>query len=114
MKNEYTYKWLTENLAEYSHRAGENEGDARGWLYSWDLDVPQITEAERLNFMLTVIKWETDHGCVSEPVKDELYLYYEQYANGELDSIIEPEERETVVHDLTECFNKVFPEGLID
>lgn len=112
MKQEYNYKWLTQNLADYSRRVGEdNKGNARGWLYSWDVDVPEITEGERLNFMLAVIKWEVERGCISEPVEDELYLYYEQLTKGELDGIIDPEEREEVVKDLTDCFNKVFPEG---
>lgn len=108
----FSYSESKADFLDYSRHLKEDQWKALNWLSQFDDS--ELSERERLNVLLTAAKWETDHGVVHDPIKDELYLYYEQYANGELDSVIEPEERETVVHDLTECFNKVFPEGLID
>ena len=113
MKYDFTYEWVKKDLEDYIDVLEEvDDTSARQWIF--DTDDSSLAEGERLNFMLAVIKWEVERGCISEPVEDELYLYYEQLTKGELDSIIDPEEREKVVKDLTDCFNKVFPEGLID
>ena len=109
MRYEFTYEWAKNDLKQ---RVGDESKPyyARGWLY--EFDDSEIEEGERLNIMLTVIMWETEHSCISEPVTDELYLYYEQLVKGELDNVIDPKERKEIVNDLTECFKKAFPEGL--
>ena len=82
------------------------------WLQSYDEDA--LEEGERLNLMLCAIKWAIENDCISDWWQDELYLYYEDLMSGKLDDIIDEEEREIVVHDLTKCFKKVFPNGLED
>ena len=113
MNHVFTYEVCKTDLEEYIIPETKNHpGIAKNWMY--EFDDSEITETERLNIVLAVTKWEIEHDFVSEEISDELYLYYEQYVNGELDDVIDPEEREEVVHDLTEFFNKVFPEGLED
>jgi hypothetical protein len=41
-----------------------------------------LEEAERLNVLLPLIKWEVDNNDLSEAVSDELYLYYEDLLKG--------------------------------
>ena len=113
MGKDFTLKWAKKDLSDYiNHLEKVTDHSARHWLNT--LQIAQMEESERFNLMPAAIKWETDRGCISEPVEDELYLYYEQLTKGELDSFIDPEERDEVVRDLTECFNKVFPGGLVD
>ena len=113
MKIDFTYAWAKEDFADYiKHLEKVTDASGRHWLDG--LQIASMTESERLNLMLPVIVFETERDCIDSPVWDELYLYYEQYAKGELDNVIDVEERQAIVHDLTECFNKVFPEGLID
>ena len=113
MKYVLNYKWAKNDLKRRTLPGEEqNENHARAWLYNFDDS--EIEEAERLNIILAVVNWEIEHNCISEPITDELYLYYEQFVNGELDDVIDPAEREEVGHDLTVFFNKVFPDGLED
>lgn len=41
-----------------------------------------LEEAERLNAVLPLIKWEVDNNDLSEAMSDELYLYYEDLLKG--------------------------------
>lgn len=41
-----------------------------------------LAEAERLNVLLPLIKWEVDNNDLSEAMSDELYLYYEDLLKG--------------------------------
>lgn len=41
-----------------------------------------LEEAERLNAVLPLIKWEVDNNDLSEAMNDELYLYYEDLLKG--------------------------------
>ena len=51
-----------------------------------------LEEAERLNAVLPLIKWEVDNNDLSEAMSDELYLYYEDLLKGRLDGILDEEE----------------------
>ena len=113
MKYGITYNGITEPFLSWM-RTSDNPsaGVAEEWLCQFDESI--LEEGERLNVILGVIKWEVEHNCLSEECSDELYLYYEDLVKGRLDNVIDPEEREDVVRDLTECFNKTFPNGLED
>ena len=111
MKYEFSYEWAKNSLAEYS-MIGEKD-DPRvpvSWLL--EFDDSEIAEGERLNILLAVVKRLTELNSLSELESEELYLYYEQLVKGELDDVINPEEREQIVNDLTYCFNIAFPKGL--
>lgn len=41
-----------------------------------------LKEAECLNAVLPLIKWEVDNNDLSEAMSDELYLYYEDLLKG--------------------------------
>lgn len=108
----FTYSESKADFLDYSRHLKEDQWKALNWLSQFDDS--ELSERERLNVLLTAAKWETDHGVVHDPIKDELYLYFEQYVKGKLDSVIDVEERQAVVRDLTECFKKVFPDGLLE
>lgn len=106
MRYDISYLDITESFLERMRHSNSPEN----WLSEFDEST--LEEGERLNVILGVIKWEVEHNCLSEALSDELYLYYEDFVRGRLDDIIDPEERDDVVKDLTDCFNKAFPNGL--
>ena len=81
-------------------------------MQTWDTNENNLYEAERLNMLLPVMKWEIENNQLTEWIRDEIYQYYEDIQKRGFGDVIDESEREKVVHDLTECFNKVFPEGL--
>ena len=81
-------------------------------MQTWDTNEDGLHEAERLNMLLPVMKWEIENNQLTEWIRDEIYQYYEDIQKRRFGDVIDETEREKVVHDLTECFNKVFPEGL--
>ena len=81
-------------------------------MQTWDTNENNLHEAERLNMLLPVMKWEIENDKLTDWLKEEIYLYYEDIYLGNFDDVIDESEKDKVVHDLTECFNKAFPEGL--
>ena len=81
-------------------------------MQTGDTNEDDLHEAERLNMLLPVMKWEIENNQLTEWIRDEIYQYYEDIQKRGFGDVIDESEREKVVHDLTECFNKVFPEGL--
>lgn len=79
---------------------------AATWLY--EFPESNLQEAERLNVILPLIKWCAERNCLTAELKNELFLYYEDYIGGKLDNILAEYEAEEVIKDLTECYKKVF------
>ena len=73
-----------------------------------------LAEAERLNVLLPLIKWEVDNNDLSEAMSDELYLYYEDLLKGRLDGILDEEEAPIIIKDLTESYIKAFGKDTLD
>lgn len=73
-----------------------------------------LEEAERLNAVLPLIKWEVDNNDLSEAMSDELYLYYEDLLKGRLDGIPDEEEAPIIIKDLTESYIKAFGKDTLD
>ena len=73
-----------------------------------------LEEAERLNAVLPLIKWEVDNNDLSEAMSDELYLYYEDLLKGRLDGILDEEEAPIIIKDLTESYIKAFGKDTLD
>lgn len=67
-----------------------------------------VTERERLIIVLSVIKWEIEHDMLTEELAGELDYYYHEYQLGRLDQHIHPIDRAMIVHDLIECYQKIF------
>ena len=76
------------------------------WLFEFKED--SLAEAERLNVLLPMIKWEIENDTLTPELKDELYLYYEDLMEGRLDGILGEDEADVVVDVLTKCYFKVF------
>ena len=98
---------------------------AESWLY--DIDESTLSEAERLNVILPVIKWCAEHGVMTEWFRNELWLYYESYLNGTLDEDYKDyvgeddegvnleEDKATVFRDLKATYKLVYgTEELVD
>ena len=117
MKYGVDYEWAQEIFdkrlkdCEKRGKPPRTGGDAE-LMQIWDTNENNLHEAERLNMLLPVMKWEIENDKLTDWLKEEIYLYYEDIYLGNFDDVIDESEKEKVVHDLTECFNKVFPEGL--
>ncbi len=83
-------------------------------LISYRIRSGYLEEAERLNAVLPLIKWEVDNNDLSEAMSDELYLYYEDLLKGRLDGILDEEEVPIIIKDLTESYIKAFGKDTLD
>lgn len=68
----------------------------------------RLTERERLMFILPVIKYEIEHDILTEEVKDELDYYFDLFERNAFEDELGEDEEEQVMHDLYECYEKVF------
>lgn len=82
--------------------------------YLPEFDQDTLKEAECLNAVLPLIKWEVDNNDLSEAMNDELYLYYEDLLKGRLDGILDEEEAPIIIKDLTESYIKAFGKDTLD
>lgn len=112
----FSYREESEDFSSYITRAKLDHpdsvdiDDAKSWLSEFDEST--LSETERLSILLCVLKWGASNDCLDDWLSDELYIYYEDYVNGKLDDIIDKEEHDEIVRDLTAAFNKAFPNGL--
>lgn len=83
MKYDLDYQGATEIL-ESRLRTGiqPKTGDLLENSYLPEFNQDILEEAERLNAVLPLIKWEVDNNDLSEAMSDELYLYYEDLLKG--------------------------------
>ena len=117
MTYELTYKGAQELFDEalevwMDEGGAPKTGEEAETMHLWDTDENSLQEAERLNMLLPLMKWEAEKNLVTKGIGSEIYLYYRDLVNGKLDPILGDDEADEVKRVLTECFNKVFPEGL--
>lgn len=103
-----TYKEITDVFLARVGRDKPQSGAAAANSWLWEFDENKLEEAERLNVILPLIKWCVEHDSLTDELKDELDLYYEDYTNGVLDDILADYEAKEVIQDLTACYKKVF------
>lgn len=83
MKYDLDYQGATEILEDrLSTGIQPKTGDLLENSYLPEFDQDILKEAERLNAVLPLIKWEVDNNDLSEAMSDELYLYYEDLLKG--------------------------------
>ena len=83
MKYDLDYQGATEILEDrLSTGIQPKTGDLLENSYLPEFDQDILKEAERLNAVLPLIKWEVDNNDLSEAMNDELYLYYEDLLKG--------------------------------
>lgn len=115
MKYELDYQGATEILEDrLSTGIQPKTGDLLENSYLTEFDQDILEEAERLNAVLPLIKWEVDNNDLSEAMSDELYLYYEDLFKGRLDGILDEEEAPIIIKDLTESYIKAFGKDTLD
>ena len=115
MKYELDYQGATEILEDrLSTGIQPKTGDLLENSYLTEFDQDILEEAERLNAVLPLIKWEVDNDDLSEAMSDELYLYYEDLLKGRLDGILDEDEAPIIIKDLTESYIKAFGKDTLD
>lgn len=106
MELDYTYMDEKKNFdgkMESRKRFGQGDftrgGDAQAtWLY--DKGAMQYDERDRLITLLPLIRYEVEHGILTEELHDEVELYYEDYKAGKFDGLLAEEEIGAVEEDL--------------
>lgn len=108
MRYDVKYSEMTDLFYDIIKKSTANTGEeiATRWLSEFDPD--DLFDAERLNVVLPVIKYCVENNKMIDPLKDELFLYYEDYTSGALDDILAEYEASEVISDLVECYKKVF------
>ena len=105
------------DACEMLHTYNDSEDDTGEILehsYLFQFDESVLTEAERLNVILPLIKWEVDNNELTEALSDELYLYYEDLLKGRLEGILDEEDAPLVITVLRECYIKAFGKDTLD
>lgn len=105
------------DACEMLHTYNDSEDDTVEILehsYLFQFDESVLTEAERLNVILPLIKWEVDNNELTEALSDELYLYYEDLLKGRLEGILDEEDAPLVISVLRECYIKAFGKDTLD
>ena len=74
------------------------------WLPEFDENI--LEEGERLNVLLPLMQWQTEHNDVTEEIEREMGLYYDAFINNDFEKEIDEEERELVKKIFFECYNK--------
>lgn len=115
MKYDLDYQWA-KNFLESRVSTGTPPitGSLLENSYLPEFNQDILEEAERLNAVLPLIKWEVDNNDLSEAMSDELYLYYEDLLKGRLDGILDEEEAPIIIKDLTESYIKAFGKDTLD
>ena len=102
---------------------------AEDWLC--EFNESRLSEADRFNAIMPVIKWCAEKNVMTEWFRDELWLYYESYLNGKLaedfkdytgkfyqegfDTIDLDEDKAIAFRDLKETYKLVYgTEELVD
>ena len=77
-----------------------------GWLPEFDESI--LEEGERLNVLLPLMQWQTEHNDVTEEIEGEMGWYYDAFINNNFEEEIDEEERELVKKIFFDCYNKAF------
>lgn len=108
MTYEITYKDMTDIFLQRMNIDKPTTGKMAASLWLYEFDEGHLHEAERLNVILPLIKWCVQHDTLTDELRDELYLYYEDYTNGALNSILADYEANDIINDLSACYKKAF------
>ena len=108
MKYDFDYEGVKEI---FDHRFSDEKNLSgkrvqHGWLPEFNEST--LEEGERLNILLPLMQWQTEHDDVTEEIKGEMEWYYEAFEYDNFEKEIDEEERELVKKIFFECYNKAF------
>lgn len=108
VKYDFDYEGVKEifdNMVKFQENVtGKNAQN--GWLPNFDEST--LEEGERLNILLPLMQWQTEHDDVTEEIKGEMEWYYDAFEYDNFEKEIDEEERELVKKIFFECYNKAF------
>ena len=82
------------------------ESIQHGWLPNFDENI--LEEGERLNVLLPLMQWQTEHNDITKEIKGEMGWYRKAFEERNFEEEIDEEERELVKKIFFECYNKAF------
>ncbi|MDD7470929.1 MAG: hypothetical protein PUK72_07570 [Oscillospiraceae bacterium] len=108
MKYDFDYEGVKEI---FDHRFSDEKNLSgkrvqHGWLPEFNKST--LEEGERLNILLPLMQWQTEHDDVTEEIKGEMEWYYDAFEYDNFEKEIDEEERELVKKIFFECYNKAF------
>ena len=108
MKYDFDYEGVKEI---FDHRFSDEKNLSgkrvqHGWLPEFNEST--LEEGERLNILLPLMQWQTEHDDVTEEIKGEMEWYYDAFEYDNFEKEIDEEERELVKKIFFECYNKAF------
>ena len=108
MKYDLDYEGMKEMFDDLNKKRNDLTGKRVhcNWLSEFNENI--LNEAERLNVILQVMRWQTEHNDVTEWMKSEMRWYYNAFKNDNFEKEIDEEERELVKKIFFECYNKAF------
>jgi len=77
-------------------------------IYLYDTDEDQLTERERLIMILVATVYEIEHDMLTEELRDELRLYYQDLKSGKLEGILGDNEETEIKEDIEKYYAIVF------
>ncbi|MDO4396838.1 MAG: hypothetical protein Q4C21_00315 [Oscillospiraceae bacterium] len=108
MKYDLDYEGVKEifdNMVKFQENVtGKNAQN--GWLPNFDESI--LEEGERLNVLLPLMQWQTEHNDITKEIKGEMGWYRKAFEERNFEEEIDEEERELVKKIFFECYNKAF------
>ena len=105
---EASYNDYLESRFKHLEYSKPKKGSVVEDLILLDTDEDSLTERERFIFILVAIKYEVEHDMLTEWMKDELDYYFDLFERNAFEDELGEDEEEQVMHDLYECYKKVF------
>ena len=106
----YDFDYIgTKEIFDHRFKGEKNLSGKRvqhGWLPEFNENI--LEEGERLNVLLPLMQWQTEHNDVTEEIEGEMEWYYDAFINNNFEEEIDEEERELVKKIFFECYNKAF------
>ena len=108
MKYDLDYEDMKEMFDDLNKKRNDLTGKRVhcNWLSEFNESI--LEEGERLNVLLPLMQWQTEHDDVTEEIKGEMEWYYDAFEYDNFEKEIDEEERELVKKIFFECYNKAF------
>jgi len=105
---EDTYMEWKEEGFEYLDNLKLTTGSQVQDMFLYTTDEDQLTERERLIMILVAAAYEIEHDMLTEELRDELRLYYQDLKSGKLEGILGDNEETEIKEDIEKYYAIVF------
>jgi len=104
VRHDITYNEISDIFLRRIALDNPRSGQIAASIWLSEFDEGTLSEAERLNVILPLIKWCAERTILTEELREELLLYYEDYTSGKLQPLLDDTEANAVISDLELCY----------